>query len=330
MLDYHKLYDDLFAYMGESKLSPWLSDLQSLLKLKLQERPHGDLKRWLTALESLPALDPSDISMNQSRVGFRTEQSLSADQESALEAGLRGLIPWRKGPYQFQDIHIDTEWRSDWKWQRIEQHLSPLKGRTVLDVGCGSGYHCWRMLGAGAERVIGVDPSYLFLMQFEAVKKYCGPSAPIHLLPVRMEDVHPNLEAFDTTFSMGVLYHRRSPIDHLLELKGTLRKGGELVLETLVVDGQPGYSLVPEDRYAMMRNVWFIPSIATLEHWLKRAGYVDVRCVENNVTTLDEQRATQWMTFNSLKDFLDPTDPKRTCEGYPAPMRATFIAQKPY
>ena len=127
---------------------------------------------------------------------------------------------------------------------------------------------------------------------------------------------------------MGVLYHRRSPIDHLLELKGTLRKGGELVLETIVTDGDLGYSLVPEDRYSMMRNVWYIPSIPTLELWLRRAGFSDVRCVESNVTTTEEQRATEWMNFQSLKDFLHPDDPSKTIEGYPAPRRATFVARK--
>jgi len=32
------------------------------------------------------------------------------------------------------------------------------------------------------------------------------------------------------------------------------------------------------------------------------------------------------MGFNSLKDFLDPNDPKKTVEGHPAPLRATIIA----
>jgi tRNA (mo5U34)-methyltransferase len=184
------------------------------------------------------------------------------------------------------------------------------------------------MLGEGARRVVGIDPNNLFLLQFQAIKKYCGPDAPIDLLPIKAEDLAPNLECFDTTFSMGVLYHRRSPIDHLYELKDTLRAGGELVLETLVVDGQKGYSLVPEDRYAMMRNVWFLPSIPTMEQWLERVGFRDVRCVENNVTSTEEQHSTEWMQFKSLADFLDPKEPTRTLEGYPAPRRATFVALK--
>ncbi|KZY75320.1 tRNA 5-methoxyuridine(34)/uridine 5-oxyacetic acid(34) synthase CmoB, partial [Oleiphilus sp. HI0067] len=233
---------------------------------------------------------------------------------------------WRKGPFELFNTHIDTEWRSDWKWDRVSPHISPLANKNVLDVGCGSGYHCWRMLGEGANRVIGIDPSYLFLMQFNAIKKYCGRDAPIHLLPIKMEDVHPQLEHFDTVFSMGVLYHRKSPIDHLYELKGALKPGGELVLETLVVEGELGYSLMPEDRYAMMRNVWYLPSVPTLELWLRRAGFTDIKCVDLDQTSLDEQRATEWMDFQSLADFLDPANPNLTVEGYPAPLRATLVA----
>lgn len=314
--------------MRTSSLSPWLESLEPLLQLKLQERPHGDLGRWLAAFEELPDIQPDHVHLDQGRVGASIDTELGSERRQELENTLKKLSPWRKGPYELFGVHIDTEWRSDWKWDRIIEHISPLHNRQVLDVGCGSGYHCWRMLSAGARRVIGIDPSYLFLIQFEAIKKYCGANAPIHLLPVRMEDVTPGLEAFDTTFSMGVLYHRRSPIDHLLELKGTLRKGGELVLETLVIDGDAGHCMMPEGRYAMMRNVWFIPSIPSLELWLRRAGFRDVRCIESNRTTTREQRATQWMQFQSLENFLDAKDPGLTIEGYPAPKRATFVATK--
>lgn len=314
--------------MKSGRLKPWHDILIPLLEDKLQNNPHGDLARWQNAYNSLPEINPDIITLDQSKVGASNNTALDAQTRQKLNKALKGLIPWRKGPYELFGTHIDTEWRSDWKWDRIKNQISPLHNKVVLDVGCGSGYHGWRMLGAGAARVIGIDPNFLFLMQFECIKKYCGPASPIHLLPVRMEDVPPNLEAFDTTFSMGILYHRRSPIDHLLELKGTLVKGGELVLETLICDREPGYALVPEDRYAMMRNVWFIPSIPTLELWLKRAGFHDIRCIESNRTSFEEQRATDWMRFQSLSDFLDPSDRDKTIEGYPAPTRATFVAVK--
>ncbi len=143
----------------------------------------------------------------------------------------------------------------------------------MLDVGCGSGYHMWRMYGEGAKMVVGVDPSSLFLCQFEAVKRLAGGTPPVHLLPLGIEELPP-LDAFDTVFSMGVLYHRRSPIDHLLQLRDQLRTGGELVLETLVIEGDENAVLLPRDRYGKMNNVWFIPSVAALQLWLRSAIFV--------------------------------------------------------
>jgi tRNA (mo5U34)-methyltransferase len=185
------------------------------------------------------------------------------------------------------------------------------------------------MLGAGAQQVIGIDPSLFFLMQFQVIKHYTG-RQPVHFLPLKSEDL-PDFQGkgFDTVLSMGVLYHRRSPLDHLQELKNTLRAGGELVLETLIIEGDERTVLMPEDRYGKMRNVWFIPSVAMLELWLRRLGFEEIRTVDVTPTTTDEQRSTAWMRFESLKDFLDSQNVKRTVEGYPAPVRAVIIATAP-
>ena len=324
-------FDHVHAFLREGKFAPWGNVLRDQLQLFLHDKEHGDQARWLEALDSLPAITPDqcDLTAHDLRL---TKAHISDEDSAAVEAGLRGLMPWRKGPFQFFNTHIDTEWRSDWKWDRVAPHLAPLKGRTVLDVGCGSGYHMWRMLGEGAGQVIGVDPSRLFLMQFQAYKRYAERAQGrlnIDLLPLRMEDVPPRLRAFDTTFSMGVLYHRKSPIDHLQELRDTLRPGGQLVLETLVIEGGLGEVLMPEDRYAMMRNVWFLPSVETLLLWCRRAGLRNARVVDLNQTSLDEQRSTDWMRFNSLPDFLDPEDSSKTAEGYPAPLRAVILAETP-
>jgi tRNA (mo5U34)-methyltransferase len=160
------------------------------------------------------------------------------------------------------------------------------------------------------------------------MQKYIGDSNH-YVLPLGIEDLPDKLGCFDTVFSMGILYHRRSPLDHLYELRACLRPAGELVLETLIIEGEEGSVLVPEGRYAKMRNVWFFPAIDTMKLWLRRCGFKDVRCVESNATTVEEQRTTQWMTFESLADFLDPEDQTKTIEGYPAPIRATFVATAP-
>lgn len=253
---------------------------------------------------------------------------LTPRQRLGIETLLRQLMPWRKGPFSLYGTEIDTEWRSDWKWDRVLPHISPLEGRTILDVGCGSGYHMWRMLGAGASMVVGIDPMQLFLCQFEAVRKLLGDDQRAYLLPVGIEQL-PALNAFDTVFSMGVLYHRRSPLDHLWQLKNQLVSGGELVLETLVIEGDENAVLVPGERYAQMRNVYFLPSAAALKKWLEKCGFTDVRIADHALTSTEEQRRTDWMTSDSLAEFLDPENPHLTVEGYPAPLRAVLVARKP-
>jgi len=235
------------------------------------------------------------------------------------------LHPWRKGPYCLQGIRVDAEWRSDWKWDRLVQAIGPLEGRAVLDVGCGNGYHCWREAGRGARLVLGIDPTVLYVMQFLAVAHFLR-SPRVAVLPLALEDLPREMTGFDTVFSMGVLYHRRSPMDHLLDLRRLLRPGGELVLETLVLDGREDRVLVPAGRYARMRNVWFIPTPAALLGWLRRCGFHHGRLVDVAETTSGEQRSTEWMRFESLRDCLHPDDATRTVEGYPAPLRGIFIA----
>ena len=318
-------YTSLFQFLADSRLSAWLDTLPAQL-VQAAAHTHGKQNEWQAALATLPALQTAVRDFNGRAVRIGEAQALTATEHAQLLAALQALIPWRKGPYELFGIAIDTEWRSDWKWERVLPHLSSLQDRIVLDVGCGSGYHLWRMYGAGAQAVVGIDPTLLFLTQFQAIKQYAGEN-PVWMLPLKSEDL-PDLrqKGFDTVFSMGVLYHRRDPLGHLQELRRALRAGGELVLETLVVEGDAQTVLMPQDRYAKMRNVWFIPSIALLELWLKRLNFNHIRVVDVTATSVQEQRCTAWSKGESLADFLDPQDASRTIEGYPAPLRATLIA----
>lgn len=294
---------------------------------RLGPRAHGDWPRWERALAALPALEPGQVHLDHACVGCTGEALLDHVQLLHLRHLLMELHPWRKGPYCLHGLRIETEWRSDWKWNRLASAIAPLDGRLVLDVGCGSGYHAWRMLGAGARLVLGIDPTQLFVAQFLAINQYLRDER-LAVLPLGIEDLPGDLGGFDTVFSMGVLYHRRSPLDHLLELQHLLRPGGELVLDTLVLAGQGSQVLVPPGRYAGMRNLWFIPSVEALSQWLERCGFEAVRCVHCAPTTSGEQRATAWMRFHSLAEQLDPADTSRTREGHPAPVRAVLIAQR--
>ncbi len=323
-MDYQAFYQQLENMQAEQ----WLDVLPEQLQRAFDLKKHGNAANWFSILDQLPDIQASHIDLNRGGLKIGDQSELDEASRDTLFAQLKAFHPWRKGPYQLFGIEIDTEWRSDWKWERLQAEIAPLQNRRVLDVGCGNGYHCWRMLGAGAQMVVGVDPLLLNVLQFHVLKKFLS-DAPVYVLPIGLEHIPPATKLFDTVFSMGVLYHRRSPIDHLLELKDCLRPGGELVLETLVIEGREGEVLMPEGRYAKMRNVWFLPSCDTLIAWLKRCGFKNCRLIDVTVTTTEEQRSTDWMQFHSLKEFLDPDDPNLTCEGLPAPRRAIILANSP-
>lgn len=316
-------YQSLFSTLAAAGFESWVADLQKANEGWFTDSHHGDFGRWNEALQMLPEIELSSTGYSNAAVTLNGQ----CKHNHELFEALSKLKPWRKGPFQIADVFIDTEWRSDFKWERVHPHLASLHNRKILDIGCGNGYHCWRMLNDDPELVLGIDPSILFNMQFQAINHYIQDER-INLLPLTIQHMPLNMQWFDSVFSMGILYHRRSPFDHLLQLKGLLKAGGELCLETLVIEGGKGQVLVPESRYARMNNVWFLPSVDELIHWLKRCGFKNVRAVDINHTTFQEQRSTEWMPFESLPECLDADDANKTVEGYPAPLRAVVLANK--
>lgn len=293
----------------------------------LYSRKHGLTDRWLQMFDALPDVSASSIDL-QTQVRIGTAEDCTPAQQAAIEAAARTQIPWRKGPWSLFGTEIDSEWRSDMKWDRLLPHIAPLSGRRVLDVGCGNAYHCYRAFGEGARYVLGVDPHPAYFFQYRLIQHFLR-QLPVFVIPVTLDEFPDAVAQFDTVFSMGVLYHRKSPLDHLFQLLACLRPGGQLVLETLIVDGPEGYALTPADRYCRMNNVWFLPTVATTESWLRRCGFINVRTVDINVTSAAEQRTTAWMPFQSLVDGLHPQDASLSIENLPAPKRAIIIADAP-
>ena len=287
---------------------------------RLKSSTHGDLPRWFEAVKALPEGDGyNELHRKAPSLGQ------PPDNTESLREQLMELHPWRKGPLELGGVRIDTEWRSDWKWDRLAPHFD-VKGKQVLDIGCGNGYFGLRMLGAGAKLVVGIDPTMVFVMQWLAMQKL-GPGLSNFVLPIGIEDFPEESDGFDVVLSMGVLYHRRNPVKHLTQLKNLTRPGGQIVLETLIIQGQGEDTLKPDGRYARMRNVHSIPTISTLQDWLRQADLPNTRVLDISVTTTDEQRSTDWMKFESLVECLNPDNPELTIEGHPAPLRLMMLVQ---
>lgn len=318
--------DKLFGDLNRAGVGLHRRETESLVSDKFSPRAHGRLGEWRGILEQLPDIAVDRVLLDGAAVGA-TSSGVDADTVAQLRGLLKQLAPWRKGPFDLFGIDIDAEWRSDLKWRRLENAITPLAGRNVLDVGCGNGYYAFRMCSQAPRFVLGIDPTLGHLMQFHAMQRYLKQTS-LHLLPLRLGELALSSGAFDTTFSMGVLYHQRDPLQHLAQLRRTLLAGGELVLETLIAPGDEPGSLVPDGRYARMRNVWSLPTIVELQRWLADTGFDACHIADISTTTVQEQRSTEWMPFESLAEALDAEEPSLTIEGLPRPTRALVIATK--
>ena len=285
---------------------------------------NGNIPKWTIAVDALKAIPKGEIELNEPYISINQN---SLDSEILIST-FKKLLPWRKGPFMFNNLKLESEWQGDLKWKRLQKHITPLKNRRVLDVGAGNGYFTLRMAMEGAKKVLGIEPFLLFNYQYTAIKSLVDSEINAMLLPIRLEEM-PKSAIFDTVFSMGVLYHQKSHMDHLLQLKETMVPGAELILETLVVEGPKGYVLIPEGRYAQMRNVHCLPSVDTLKSWLADANFSKIKVVDISKTSPKEQRRTEWIGDNaaSLEDFLNPSDSSLTKEGHPAPTRVIIICR---
>lgn len=320
--------DKLVENRSKLRIDHCIDDLKNVIKAKEKKlaNDYGLEKMCRELFAQLPELSPSTIDLTSDWIKIGSKEDISNDDFRLLHSILGNFSPWRKGPFELFGIKIDTEWASYIKWNRLKDRISPLKGKRVLDIGCSSGYYMLRMLEHSPSMILGVDPQILFYYQFLTLRKYLT-LPDIYYIPGTMEELPTFEKYFDTIFSMGILYHRKSPVEALQTIHKNLKNGGELVLETLIIEGDTDTALFPVDRYAKMKNVYFIPTVKCLESWLLRAKFTDIATIDISRTTLEEQRKTEWINTESLDDFIDPSDPSKTVEGYPAPVRVVITAK---
>ncbi|MDY0195917.1 MAG: tRNA 5-methoxyuridine(34)/uridine 5-oxyacetic acid(34) synthase CmoB [Sulfurovaceae bacterium] len=254
-----------------------------------------------------------------------TTQELNKDQRERINELALAMKPWRKGPFKINSLFIDTEWQSFIKYNLLEQYFN-LEGKVVGDIGCNNGYYLFRMLKHKPKKLVGFDPSALFYTQFSFINHFIKSDIAYELLGVEHLGIYEH--KFDVLFCLGVLYHRSDPIATLKSLYKGLENGGELFLDTFMIDGEEDVALTPFERYSKIPNIYFIPTVNALKNWCHRAGFESVEVLTIKTTDKTEQRKTDWIDSQSLEDFLDPQNPNLTVEGYPAPKRVYIKAIK--
>jgi len=301
-------------------------DLETLQKKKNDCREWKNVQPWYEQINKAREISKGELYVDYGdwfTVGKR--EDITQEEYDLIEETAKKLIPWRKGPFNLFGLEIDSEWQSNIKYNLIRPHFN-LKDKIVADIGCNNGYYMFRMLEDDPKRLVGFDPSALTLHQFEFINHFVKSEITYEMLGVEHLEYYNH--KFDFIFMLGVLYHRPDPVGTLKSLARGLNSKGEILIDTFMIDGEEEICLTPNKRYSKIPNIYFIPTIPALKNWLIRAGFEDIEVIATTTTTSEEQRKTRWSFDQSLEDFLDPEDPTKTVEGYPAPKRVYMKARK--
>lgn len=298
------------------------------VRLKWVNQEKKGFLRYRQPYKFLERFTAQHIECGTDTVTIGLAEEIDAGQQRDITDQLKAFMPWRKGPFSVFGIDIDAEWRSERKWNRLQDHLPDLKGKVVADIGCNNGYYMFRMIPHQPRFVLGFEPSVQHYYCFKALNAMAGcTNLDIDLLGV--EHIGLFKEAFDVIFLMGIIYHRISPIELLKDIHTALKPGGTLVVESQAIPGDEPVALFPENTYAKVPGTYFVPTGAALKNWLLRSGFERIDLFCSHQMSSVEQRRTEWMVFESYENYLDPDNPSLTTEGYPAPWRVFLKALKP-
>ena len=302
-------------------------ELDNIRKERAKWLEWKNIKPMRDALDCVKNINiPDDVKIKlDDWLTIGDDKTLSEDQIGIIKESAKKLIPWRKGPFDICGMKLDSEWQSNLKYNLLRPHFN-LENKLVADVGCNNGYYMFRMLEDKPKKLVGFDPSAIFKTQFDFINHFIKSDIKYELLGV--EHLEHYETKFDFIFMLGVLYHRSDPIASLKSLNRALNKNGEIIVDSFMIDGEEEVCLVPKDRYAMIPNIYFIPTVNCFKNWLNRAGFVDIEVIEITTTDYKEQRVTPWTFGMSLDDFRDKNDHTKTIEGYPAPKRVYLKAKK--
>ncbi len=293
-------------------------------QIKLLELPN---QKYYEAAQTVADIKSNFFDFSGSIIKVGRPDELSSEQQQRFYQSLQTFCPWKKGPFELFGVTIDSEWRSDWKWERILPHISSLKNRKVADIGCHNGYFMFRMAAQQPELVVGFEPYAKHFWNFQLIQNIVQQKMlAFELLGV--EHIHYYPQFFDTIFCLGILYHHTEPIGLLSKMRQALAPKGEIIIDCQGIPGDLPVALTPKKRYAQARGIWFLPTQSCLENWMGRAGFSEINCFFAEPLSVAEQRRTCWANIDSLQEFLNPEHPSLTIEGYPAPWRYYAIARK--
>ena len=199
--------------------------------------------------------------------------------------------------------------------------MPELKGKRVLDLGCGFGEHCRKFVDCGAEKVVGIDISEKML----AVAKEENCDSKIQYINMPMEDIEKIQEKFDIAISSLAFHYVEDfagvikNIYNLLDENGififsqenplcTCHSGGDRW--TRDEDGNKLYlNLADYGVEGERESVWFVDNVkkyhrtfSTIINTLIEAGF----CIEEMIEPLPTNELLE--KYPGYKDLFHKPD----------------------
>ena len=315
-----------FDYFPQAIDHKRLTELHQQKQRWVNQQKKGFL-RYRQPYEYLQKFSADHIDCTADTITIGSAEEVDTHEQEEIRKQLKAFMPWRKGPFSVFGVDVDAEWRSERKWNRLKTKLPDLNGKIIADIGCNNGYYMFKMMPFQPRFILGFEPSVQHYYCFKALNAMAGfDNLSIDLLGVEHLSLFP--ESFDLIFLMGIIYHRISPVELLKDLYAALKPGASLIVESQAIPGTEPFALFPEKTYAKVPGTYFVPTGTALKNWLLRAGFSSVDLFCSHPMSEEEQRPTEWMVFESFSDYIDPANPEKTVEGYPAPWRVFLSATK--
>ncbi len=311
LYDHYRRFEYQLGQERTQGLARALADCKAYIQAHREHYPIFD-RRWP---------DHVECRSNAKELAFYTHTDIPD-----IEGDLMALSPWRKGPFRVNDIQIESEWDCRKKWARFESELSGFTGKRVLDIGANNGYFSYRLAQYQPKCIVALEPHRHYYFQALTLDRMVR-NPTISIFPISLESFPTLPGAFERILNCGVFYHQKSPIQALQKCADLLVEGGQMIFETFVTDS-PSSSLLPAGTYHDMPNVWVIPTVASLNYWLHRAGFEVTKTLDLAHTTPQEQAQTKWCPYPSYEEGLDANDSRQTAEGYPVSKRLMVVCRK--
>lgn len=202
-------------------------------------------------------------------------RELKPDERRTLEGRAAELDPWLQGPFLLGgDLAVGGEWRSSERWRALDEHLPPLTGRHVLDVGTNAGYDAFMFNLKGAGYVMACEP-HEFIRQARFLESIY--QTGVDLRQIGWEALDPEEHGrFDLVHCHGVLYHELHLVHMVERLGQMLATGGTLLLGSMIL-AEPALSeyarFVPAEYYGDP-TWWWVPGPLVVRWILETAGMV--------------------------------------------------------